>query len=428
MSQEERIPTYDQSPQGVTLTHLDSPAQKYSGNSGDSPTHNKLDTSSLDDVITNDRQQDRYKRAQSFDSRDDAISVVDIEHILSPEERVDWGRLGLTADRLKFVFELIAEAIGTFFLILVGDSASAMTLLFQTPTAPGPYLQAYFGVAIAWGLAVAFAIYGTGAVSGAHLNPAVTLSVSIFRGFPKWKVLPYIIAQCFGCFVGAYGMWSMWHPQFHTFWEVNNTSMTESVSSANVFFTNPQPNRDAVDMFIGQIYQTAILLFGVFAVTDPYNPNSFSHNGLAAFLIGFLVAMIGGAFGFLEGWALNPARDFGPRLCAYALGFGPAAFPGFHDSWWPPIAGPLVGGLIGATLYEAFLRPFMPGIVAHGYTPFMRTWNRTFLYVFPKMVVGHPGKEELPYAGDINVGPGAVEVQHTGIPGFSKDRRGDRRF
>jgi len=385
--------------------------------------------------MTNDVQQERYKRAQSFDSRaDDAISVVDIEHILSPDERVDWGVIGLTPERKKFIFELIAEGIGTFFLIMVGDSASAMTLLEQTPRTspngygPGPYLQAYWGVAIAWGLAVSFAIYGVGAVSGAHLNPAVTLSVSIFRGFPKWKVLPYIIAQTFGCFCGAFAMWAMWHEQFHTYWANFNTDMTTDVSSANVFFTNPASNRDSVDMFIGQIFQTGILLFGVFAVTDPYNPNSFSHNGMAAFLIGFLVAMIGSAFGFLEGWALNPARDFGPRLAAYTIGFGPAAFPGFHTSWWPPIAGPFVGGLIGALIYEMFLRPFMPGIVAHGYTPFMRQWNRAFLYVFPKMMMDHPGKHELPYAGDVNVGPGAVEVQHTGIAGFSKGRQGDRRF
>jgi len=344
---------------------------------------------------------------------------------------VDWSKIGLTPTRLQFIAELVSEFIGIYLLILVGDSSSSMALLFS----PSPYLTAYWGVCITWGLAVTFAIYGTGGVSGCHINPAVTLSFALFRGFPWWKVVPYIIAQWLGAFVGAYSVYSMYFPIFTAYLDSNHVSKQDSVTSSESFFTSVNEHLTNYDGFIGQIYQTGILLYGIFAVTDPYNPNSFSHNGLKALLIGYVVAMVGGGFGFLEGFAINPARDFGPRVAAYSLGWGKMAFPGFHNYWWGPICGPLIGGPVGAFIYEAFNRPFMPGVQAHGDTPLMKAWSRLVVGLFPKLATYHSDDESATQKAEISVeerfhdhhhrgkhammdvGPGGTAPHESGIEG-----------
>eukprot|EP00871_Galdieria_phlegrea_P000578 jgi/Galph1/1520/GphlegSOOS_G201.1 len=324
----------------------------------------------------------------------------------------------------------------TFFLILVGDSASAMTVLFV----PSPYLTAYWGVSITWGLAVTFAIFATGGVSGCHINPAVTVSFALFRGFPIWKVVPYIIAQWFGAFIGAFAVYNLYFPIVTSYLDSVGKTMQESVTSSEFLFTSVNAHLTDYDGFIGQIYQTAILLFGIFAVTDPFNPNSFSHNGLKALMIGYVVAMIGGAYGFLEGWAINPARDLGPRTVGYILGWGKMAFPGFHDYWWGPIAGPFIGGPVGAFIYEAFCRPYMPGVQVHGDTPLMSIWSRLVLFLFPSLKMHEEPSSEANQGQDehksvihmeehfqhyqhgkpmVDVGPGGTEPQETGIRDLS---------
>jgi len=212
-------------------------------------------------------------------------------------------------------------------------------------------------------------------------------------------------------------------------------SKQDSVTSSESFFTSVNEHLTNYDGFIGQIYQTGILLYGIFAVTDPYNPNSFSHNGLKALLIGYVVAMVGGGFGFLEGFAINPARDFGPRVAAYSLGWGKMAFPGFHNYWWGPICGPLIGGPVGAFIYEAFNRPFMPGVQAHGDTPLMKAWSRLAVRLFPKLATYYSDDESATQKAEISVeerfhdhhhrgkhammdvGPGGTAPHESGIEG-----------
>ncbi|GJD05595.1 Glycerol uptake facilitator protein [Galdieria sulphuraria] len=144
--------------------------------------------------------------------------------------------------------------------------------------------------------------------------------------------------------------------------------------------------------------------------------------------------MVGGGFGFLEGFAINPARDFGPRVAAYALGWGKAAFPGFHNYWWGPICGPFIGGPLGAFIYEAFNRPFMPGVQMHGDTPLMKAWSRLIIWLFPKLAVsqddyGRTDKMNViledRFHSDyhhamIDVGPGGTVPQESGIEGLDK--------
>jgi glycerol uptake facilitator protein len=126
-----------------------------------------------------------------------------------------------------------------------------------------------------------------------------------------------------------------------------------------VFFTHPGDGITPVRAFFNEIVLTGILVLGIFAVTDEYNTQA-PRADSSALIIGLLVAMIGGAGGYLEAWPINPARDFGPRLFCYFAGWGSAAFPAPLDYWWVPIAGPFCGGVAGATVYQALIRPFLP--------------------------------------------------------------------
>jgi glycerol uptake facilitator protein len=254
------------------------------------------------------------------------------------------------------VGECISEVIGTAILIMVGDSAAAMYFMYD----PSPYKTAYWGVCIAWGLGVAIAVYTCGGVSGAHINPAVTLPLAIFRKFPKWKIIPYVISQVIGAIIGAAIVYAMFYPVIDQYNALHNLTRAggDGMPSAGVFFTHPNVGITPLHAFMDQIFLTGLLLLGIMAIIDQYNENAPRAN--AALIIGLLVAMIGASAGYLEAWAINPARDFGPRVFAYFAGWGPQAFPSPGNFWWVPIAGPLIGGVLGASIYEFMIRPWLP--------------------------------------------------------------------
>jgi glycerol uptake facilitator protein len=250
--------------------------------------------------------------------------------------------------------ELISEALAIFIIIAFGDSVACMVVLYD----PSPYVNAYWGVCISWGLGVTIAIYVTGAVSGTHANPAVTLALAIYRGFPMKKVVPYWAAQVFGAFVGAMIVYTLFQPVIDHYNQVHNLTR-DAGGAAGVFFTHPGLAITPMHALTDEIILTAFLLLGIFAITEQYNEQAPGANS-GALMIGLLVAVIGASMGYLEAWAINPARDFGPRLFAYFAGWDSAAFPSPGDYWWIPIVGPLVGGVIGAGAYQALVHPFLP--------------------------------------------------------------------
>lgn len=256
--------------------------------------------------------------------------------------------------RKKELGELISEFIAVLIIITIGDSAAAMYVLYD----PSPYATSYFGVCIVWGLGVTLAIYVTGAVSGTHANPAVTLALALFRGFPARKVLPYWIAQVLGGLAGAAIVLQMFGPVIDAYNLAEGVSRAEG-GAAGVFFTHPGEHMTASRAFVNEIVLTAILLLGIFAITEKFNTMAPQANS-GALMIGLLVATIGGAAGHLEAWPLNPARDLGPRIFAYFAGWGESAFPAPMNYWWVPIAGPLCGGIVGAALYQYLIYPFLP--------------------------------------------------------------------
>ena len=250
--------------------------------------------------------------------------------------------------------ELISEALAMFIVIAFGDSIAAMYTLYD----PSPYKQAYWGVCISWGLAVTISIYVCGAVSGCHGNPAVTLSLAIYRKFAWSKVIPYVIAQVIGAFLGAAIVYALFSPVINHFNDASHLTRAAG-GAADVFFTHPGLAITPMHAFSDQIILTGFLIFGIFAITEQYNEMAPGAN-LGALMIGFLVAIIGACMGYLEAWAINPARDFGPRLFCFFTGWGSSALPSPDNYWWIPIVAPLIGAIIGGGAYQVLIHPYLP--------------------------------------------------------------------
>ena len=254
----------------------------------------------------------------------------------------------------QFVGELISECIAVFIIIAFGDSVAAMYTVYS----PNPYAGSYWGVCIAWGLAVTMAIYATGSISGTHANPAVTLALALYRKFAWVKVVPYCIAQIVGAFLGAALVYQLYSPLINHFNAAAHLTRAAG-GAAGVFFTHPGLAVTPLHAFGDEIVLTALLIFGIFAITEQYNEMAPQAN-FGAFMIGLLVALIGASMGYLEAFPINPARDFGPRLFCFFAGWGPAAFPSPENYWWVPIVGPLIGGVLGGAAYQYLIRPYLP--------------------------------------------------------------------
>jgi glycerol uptake facilitator protein len=253
-----------------------------------------------------------------------------------------------------FAGELIAEAVAMCIIMTIGDSVAAMYSLYD----PSPYQQAYWGVCLTWGLAVTIAIYSTASVSGCHANPAVTLALACFRKFSWRKVLPYCGAQVLGAFAGAAIVYALFVPVIDAFNAAHHLTRAAG-GAAGVFFTHPAAGIVPMHAFTDEIILTAFLVFGIFAITEQYNEQAPGANS-GALIIGFLVAIIGASMGYLEAWAINPARDFGPRLFCFIAGWGPSALPSPGSYWWIPIVAPLIGGVAGGGAYQVLIHQFLP--------------------------------------------------------------------
>lgn len=246
----------------------------------------------------------------------------------------------------KLTAELLAEFLGTLVLILFGNGVVAMVQLFGHGT-PGEVVNGgYTNITIAWGLAVTMGIYIAGKTSGAHLNPAVTITLAAFRGFPWRKVLPYSLAQIAGAFIGAALVFWNYRPAFlKTDPGLDHT--------AGIFTTFPAfPDLPAAGL-LDQTIGTALLLLLIFAITDDRNQPP---GNLGPLLVGLIVVVIGMAFGGMHGYAINPARDFGPRLFTVLAGFKNNGLTDGALVFWVPIVGPIIGGLIGGFTYDTFIR------------------------------------------------------------------------
>jgi MIP family channel proteins len=243
--------------------------------------------------------------------------------------------------------EAAAEFLGTFTLIMFGCGVVAQVVLSRQTA--GEYLS----INLAWGLAVVMGVYVAGGVSGAHLNPAVTVSLAVLRGFPWGKVLPYVVAQMAGAFVGASVVYLTYMEAFTNF-DNGIRQVTGPQGTAGIFATYPQAFLSTFPGgFLDQVVGTALLVAGIFALTD--TKNTAPPGPLTPAFVGLLVVVIGMSFGFNAGYAINPARDFGPRLFTAVGGWGTEVFRAGNSWWWVPIVAPCVGGVLGGFLYDAFI-------------------------------------------------------------------------
>jgi glycerol uptake facilitator protein len=250
--------------------------------------------------------------------------------------------------------EVLAEFAGTLVLLTLGDGVVAMVTLFGTG-APGEVVKGevvkggYTNLTLGWGLAVFLGICVAGRVSGAHLNPAVTLALAVIRGFPWRKVLPYTAAQVAGAFAGAALVFVNYLPAFRQF----DPTLSKT---ATVFTTAPAfPDAWAFGL-LDQVVGTALLVGLILAITDPRNRPVAP--GWQALAVGLVVVAIGMSWGGMHGYAINPARDFGPRLFTLVAGFHDTGFA--NGVFLVPIVGPCAGGLLGALAYDVLIRPFLP--------------------------------------------------------------------
>lgn len=238
--------------------------------------------------------------------------------------------------------EIAAEFLSTFILIVFGLGVVAQVVL------SGESNGNYLSINLAWGLAVAMGTFVGGSVSGAHMNPAVTIALAIHRRFP-WKRVPaFCGAQFVGAFLASLVVYFTYREALDHF-DGGVRQIMGSQATAGIWATYPQAFLSTfpggfVDQFVG----TALLIVLIFALSDkrnnggPYTP----------ILVGLGVVLIGMTFGYNAGYAINPARDLGPRLFTALAGWGPGVFSACNHWWWVPVTSPILGAVAGGYVYD----------------------------------------------------------------------------
>lgn len=270
------------------------------------------------------------------------------------------------------VRKLVAEACGLYFIVLLGTGVGHVGAFVDS--------MRLWEVAMVWAFAIAVAIYATSSVSGAHLNPAVTLAFAIFKAdtFPLKDVLPYMAAQLLGATLAAFTNYAIFSTAILNFETKHNITRgsPNSIASAKVYgeyYPNPGPwhypgEVDGLDdgwvvgsgrAMLIEAWGTAILIFAILAINDERN-TALKSKDMGPLFIGFTIAVLTANYAPLTQCCLNPARDFGPRLAAACLGWGTVALPGLRHGYWVYIVGPFVGAPLGALVYSVLIEPGLP--------------------------------------------------------------------
>lgn len=264
--------------------------------------------------------------------------------------------------------QFVAEAVGTFILVFFGVGS------VTTAVAAGAQ-QGLWQVAIVWGIGIAIAIYAVGAISGAHLNPAVTIAMAIWRKFPAKKVLPYIVAQLAGAILGSlvlYGLFGGIIANFEAAKGIIDRAGPGGELSGMMFgeyFPNPAMFGTTAKAYalvphftamLAEGLGTALLVGVIFALTEARNSNT--PRFLTPLFVGLTVSIIISIVAPLTQAGLNPARDFGPRLVSYFLGWGTNAIPGPQGGFFTVyILAPIIGAVLGGGVYQKLIRPNLVG-------------------------------------------------------------------
>jgi aquaporin-3 len=241
------------------------------------------------------------------------------------------------------VREMLAEFLGTAILLAFGLGVVAQTVLSRQ--AAGSMLS----INLAWGIGVTMGCYVAAGVTGAHLNPAVTIALAVLRRFSAGKVIPYVAAQMLGALVAAVLVFVAYRDALAAF-DGGVRHVTGELATAGIFATYPQPFMSIAGGFFNEALGAALLMLAILGMTDSRNQPV--PNGLVPVCVGLLVVGIGASFGFNTGYAINPARDFGPRLFTAIGGWGGEVFTAADGWWWVPIVAPCVGTVSGGWIYD----------------------------------------------------------------------------
>ncbi|XP_043833658.1 aquaporin-3 [Dromiciops gliroides] len=248
--------------------------------------------------------------------------------------------------RYRLLRQALAECLGTLILVMFGCGSVAQVVLSRGTH--GGFLT----INLAFGFAVTLGILIAGQVSGAHLNPAVTFAMCFLAREPWIKLPIYTLAQTLGAFLGAGIVFGLYYDAIWAF-AGNELFVSGPNGTAGIFATYPSGHLDMVNGFFDQFIGTASLIVCVLAIVDPHNNPV--PRGLEAFTVGFVVLVIGTSMGFNSGYAVNPARDFGPRLFTAIAGWGSEVFTTGRYWWWVPIVSPLLGAIAGVFVYQLMI-------------------------------------------------------------------------
>lgn len=244
----------------------------------------------------------------------------------------------------------MAEFVGVALLVVFGAGAACQVVLSTntgvSPSERGSFLSINFG----WAIGIAMGAWVSGGISGGHINPAITIAMATYRGFP-WREVPgYICAQVLGGFVGAALVYANY---FHAI-DIFEGGDIRTQATASLFATFALPYMTQASCFFSEFLATAVLFIMFLALNDKHN--GAPTNGLLPFALFILFIGLGASLGMQTGYAVNPARDFGPRLFLAMAGYGKAIFDYRRQYWiWAPIIAPILGAQAGGLLYDIFL-------------------------------------------------------------------------
>ncbi|KAM4795311.1 aquaporin-3-like [Rhinophrynus dorsalis] len=245
----------------------------------------------------------------------------------------------------------MAEFLGTLILILFGCGSVAQMELSGFAKAQ------FLSVNMAFGFAVTAGAYVCAGVSGAHLNPADSFAMFILRKMTGRLLLVYSLAQFLGAFVGSALVFFLYYDALH-FYSGGNWTVYGPRATAGIFASYPSEHLSAINGFTDQVIATAALLICIMAILD--EANNAAPKGLQPFVIGLVVLLVGLSMGFNCGYPINPARDLAPRIFTAIAGWGLEVFRAGDNWWWVPVMGPLVGGVVGAMIYEVLIEYHHP--------------------------------------------------------------------
>ncbi|KAF8799028.1 aquaporin [Phlegmacium glaucopus] len=250
-----------------------------------------------------------------------------------------------------FIREPFAEFLGVVILIIFGTGVDCQVVLSGNPNVASSPRGDYLSINLGWAVGTALGVWVSGGISGGHINPAITLTLAIFRGFP-WKKVPiYIFSQILGGIVGAGVVYANY---IHAIDIVEGGREVRTLATAGLFSTYALDYMTNVSAFFDEFLGTVVLVIVVLAISD--KKNGPPPAGLAPLVLFFLVFGIGATLGMQTGYAINPARDLGPRMLTAMVGYGKEVFTYRNHYWiWCPIMGPILGALFGAFVYDAFL-------------------------------------------------------------------------